>query len=138
MSKKTLISLVLALVMLLSLVSAASSAPPAQEEMIYTVKLGDNLWTLAEKYLGSGPAYWAIVGATNAKHDEDSSFAYIEDPNLIHPGWKLLIPSAEEAAEYVEVAKREPTSITILIPQDPPNFNGAVTQTGYELRTVGW
>ncbi|MGA9351051.1 MAG: LysM peptidoglycan-binding domain-containing protein [Anaerolineae bacterium] len=92
MSRKTLISLVLTLTMLLILVSTASGAPSAQEEMTYTVKLGDNLWTLAEKYLGSGPAYWAILGATNAKHEEDSSFAYIENPNLIHPGWKLLIP----------------------------------------------
>jgi len=33
----------------------------------YTVKKGDTLWDLAEKYLGSGPAYWAIVFATNKK-----------------------------------------------------------------------
>jgi len=100
MYKKTTINLVLALTMLLPLgMSAVSAAPPAQEELAYTVKLGDNLWTLAEKYLGSGPAYWAIVDATNAKHDEDPSFAHIENPSLIHPGWKLLILGAEEAAE---------------------------------------
>ena len=55
MSKKTLINLFLVLAMLLPLgVSVASAAPPAQEELTYTVKLGDNLWSLAEKYLGSG------------------------------------------------------------------------------------
>jgi len=98
MSKKTLINLILALTMLLPLVSVVSAAPPTQEEMTYTVKLGDNLWTLAEKYLGSGPAYHAIVSATNAEYAADPSFAYIENPSLIHPGWKLLIPGAEEAA----------------------------------------
>jgi peptide/nickel transport system substrate-binding protein len=109
MSKKTLINVVLALAMLLTLwVGAVSGAPPAQEELTYTVKLGDNLWTLAEKYLGSGPAYWAIVGATNAKYGEDATFASIENPNLIHPGWKLLIPSAEEAEKYVALAKPAP------------------------------
>ena len=133
MSKKTLINLVLVLTTLLTLVSVSGAAPPTQEELTYTVKLGDNLWTLAEKYLGSGPAYWAIVGATNAEHDEDSSFAYVENPNLIHPGWKLLIPSAEEAAKYIGVAKRPPSSITIVIPEDPPSFNGAITETGYEI-----
>jgi len=99
MSKKMLVNLVLTLAMLLSLgLSVASAAPPAQEEMTYTVKLGDNLWTLAEKYLGSGPAYQTIVSATNAEYEGDPSFAYIENPSLIHPGWKLLIPGAEEAA----------------------------------------
>jgi len=104
MSKKMLVNLVLTLAMLLPLgLGVASAAPPAaevlaQEEMTYTVKLGDNLWTLAEKYLGSGPAYQTIVSATNAKSEGDSSFAYIDNPSLIHPGWKLLIPGAEEAA----------------------------------------
>ncbi len=109
MSKKTLINLVLALAMLLSMVGVASAAPATQEEATYTVKLGDNLWTLAEKYLGSGPAYWAIVGATNAKYEEDTSFANIENPNMIQPGWKLLIPSVSAAAEYAALAKPAPT-----------------------------
>jgi len=108
MSKKTLINLFLVLAMLLTLVGAASAAPPAQEELTYTVKLGDNLWSLAEKYLGSGPAYWAIVGATNVKHDEDTSFANIENPSLIHPGWKFLIPSADEAEMYAAIGKGAP------------------------------
>ncbi|MBM4465341.1 MAG: BMP family ABC transporter substrate-binding protein [Chloroflexi bacterium] len=80
-------------------VNVASAAPPAQEELTYTVKLGDNLWTLAEKYLGSGPAYRAIVMSTNLKALEDPSFAKIKNPNLIHPGWKFLIPSPEEGAK---------------------------------------
>lgn len=103
MFKRTLINSVLVLAMLLTLgVSVASAAPPSQEEKTYTIKLGDTLWALAEKYLGNGPAYWAIVNATNAKRGTDESFARIDNPNLIHPGWKLLIPSPEaEAAEFV-------------------------------------
>ena len=112
MHKKRTFFIVALLLALVLGVSAVSSAPPAQEEMTYTVKLGDNLWTLAEKYLGSGPAYWAIVGASNAKYEDDASFAFIANPNLIHPGWKLLIPSAEDADAYIALAK--PTPATLL------------------------
>jgi alpha-glucoside transport system substrate-binding protein len=101
---KKAIYVVLAVIMVANLlvVGVVSAAPPQQQEMTYTVKLGDNLWTLAEKYLGNGAAYWAIVFATNKKNQEDETFAIIADPNLIHPGWKLLIPSAEEAAEFMK------------------------------------
>ena len=105
MFTKKAVYIALALVMVVNLLAASvvSAAPPqaevlAQEELTYTVKLGDTLWALAEKYLGSGAGYPAIVMATNAKNKEDASFAYIARPDLIHPGWKLAIPSAEEAA----------------------------------------
>jgi basic membrane protein A len=102
MLRRKLFNLVLLVVMLVTLgVNVANAAPPAQEEVTYTVKLGDNLWTLAEKYLGSGPVYRAIVMATNAKNLEDPTFATISNPNLIHPGWKFLIPSAEEAEKLM-------------------------------------
>ncbi len=107
MFKKNLVNLLVVLSLLLSMgLGVANAAPPAQAELTYTVKLGDNLWTLAEKYLGSGAAYHAIVIATNAKNVEDSSFASIADANLIQPGWKFLVPSAEEA-DALMVARRE-------------------------------
>ena len=136
MLKRTLINLFLVIAMLLTLVGAVSGAPPAQEETTYTVKLGDNLWTLAEKYLGSGPAYWAIVGATNAKYEEDPSFAPIENPSLIHPGWKLLIPSAEEAETYIALTKptRGGTLVVGLATEsidtfDPADYRDRYTET---------
>jgi len=79
------------------------------EELTYTVKLGDNLWTLAEKYLGSGAAFPAIARSTNKKATEDETFAYISNPDLIYPGWKLLIPSAEAAAEYLDTYAPKPS-----------------------------
>jgi len=63
-SKRTFLNLILVFVLLATGLGVASAAPLAQEGTTYTVKLGDNLWTLAEKYLGNGAAYPAIVGAT--------------------------------------------------------------------------
>jgi tungstate transport system substrate-binding protein len=52
---------------------------------------------LAEKYLGNGAAYTAIVAATNARNAQDSTFAKIANPRIIQPGWKVLIPTPEDA-----------------------------------------
>ena len=123
-------AVILALVAMIATVLPlpANAAPPAQEEMTYTVKLGDNLWTLAEKYLGSGPAYSAIVSATNDRNATDSSFAKIVNPSLIHPGWKLLIPSAGEAAKYIGAPTVSARAQNLIVAvdgrnPDPTNFN---------------
>ncbi|MBC7263723.1 MAG: carbohydrate ABC transporter substrate-binding protein [Chloroflexi bacterium] len=41
------------------------------------------------------------MATTNQKNIEDPTFAYITNADLIHPGWKLLIPSAEAATAFL-------------------------------------
>ncbi len=105
MSKK-IIYVVLVVALLFPMALSVATAAPLEQETIYTIVLGDNLWTLAEKYLGSGAVYRAIVLATKAKHAEDPTFAKIENVRLIYPGWKLLIPSAEDAEELMALVPR--------------------------------
>jgi basic membrane protein A len=73
----------------------------AQEEVVcesdVTVQAEDWLSKLAEKFFGDVLAYPAIAEATNAKAASDSSYHTIEDVNVIEPGWKLCIPTAEYA-----------------------------------------
>ena len=63
--KRTMIITVLAILVMV-LPATAGAAPLSQGES-YTVQKDDSLWVIAEKYLGSGAAYMAIVQATNAQ-----------------------------------------------------------------------
>jgi nucleoid-associated protein YgaU len=58
------------------------AADPPKTKM-YTVKSGDCLWNIAKKFYGSGAQYTKIVNANKSK---------IKNPNLIYPGWVLVIP----------------------------------------------
>ena len=107
MSKK-LLNLLLVIVMLVVLVPTTLAAPPAQEGQDYVVVADDWLSKLADKYLGNPFAYPAIVEYTNQKHAEDDSYAEITNPDLIEVGWKIYIPSAEEAAAVVAAAPPAP------------------------------
>lgn len=49
----------------------------------YTVKKGDCLWRIAQKFLGKGSRYSEIYNLNRDK---------IKNPNLIYPGQKLRIP----------------------------------------------
>lgn len=102
--------------------STALAAPPAQEslacEQEVVVQADDWLSKIAEKVYGDVFAYPAIAEATNAKSAEDSSFATIENVDIIEIGWKLCLPSAAEAeailgrtlaAPNVAVSQAEPT-----------------------------
>ncbi|GAB4532962.1 MAG: hypothetical protein Kow0063_14240 [Anaerolineae bacterium] len=86
------------------LVTAATSAlaAPANQAMVacekdYVVQADDWLSKLADKYFGDVLAYPAIIDATNAAAQTDSSYATIANPDLIEIGWKLCIPSGAEA-----------------------------------------
>ncbi|MFQ5611769.1 MAG: extracellular solute-binding protein [Anaerolineae bacterium] len=75
------------------------AAPPAQDSgQDYTVQADDWLSKLADKFYGDPFAYPAIVAATNARAAGDSGYARIDNPDLIEIGWKLYIPTAQEAS----------------------------------------
>jgi len=61
------------------------------------VQKDDWLSKIADKFFDDVLAYPAIFEATNAKAATDSSYATIADANIIEPGWKLCIPTAEYA-----------------------------------------
>lgn len=102
---KLLLTLLVTVFSLSLLPAAGLAAPPVpglecvQEA---TVQSDDWLSKLADKYYGDALAFPAIVAATNQKNQEDSSFARIDNPHLIEPGWKLCIVSPEQAGLLLE------------------------------------
>ena len=97
------------LITLLALLFTLAPAPSlAQEEVVcesdVVVQSDDWLSKIAEKEYGNVLAFQAIADATNAKAATDPSYATIENVNVIEPGWKLCIPSAEVAEASVGAA----------------------------------
>jgi branched-chain amino acid transport system substrate-binding protein len=103
------------------LVGTAQAQAGGQE---YIVQADDWLSKLAEKNYGDVLAWPAIWRATNAKAGEDSTFAVIENPNLIEIGQKLWIPDLE-TAQTLLAERDERASLNIKIGFMGPLTGGA-------------
>ena len=66
-------------------VTARDSQTGAASAKTYTVQPGDCLWSIAERYYGSGAQYKKLAAANPE----------ITNPNLIYPGQVLTIPPAD-------------------------------------------
>ncbi len=53
----------------------------------YTVRQGDSLWAIAQRFLGSGNRWPELVEANKSRYP-----SLAKNPNLIYAGWKLTIP----------------------------------------------
>ncbi|NJN97443.1 MAG: hypothetical protein HC875_26850 [Anaerolineales bacterium] len=95
------------LMMLLSLILSLSPLQAlAQSEIAcesdVVVQADDWLSKIAEKVYGDVTAYQAIADATNAKAAADSSYATVDNVNVIEPGWKLCIPASGEVEAMLQ------------------------------------
>lgn len=58
--------------------------PPVQASTFYTVASGNTLWGIAQKFYGNGAKWQTIYSANRG--------IIGSNPNLIHPGQRLVIP----------------------------------------------
>jgi branched-chain amino acid transport system substrate-binding protein len=106
------------------------------------VQADDWLSKLADKFYGNVLAYPAVVEATNQAHAADDSYARIDNSDVIEPGWKLCIPSTDDAeallagrtSSAVASASGEPIVIGASLPLTGGfSVNGQKHKEGYEL-----
>lgn len=72
--------------------SGAASAGAPTPAVTHTVKRGDTLWDLAATYLGN-PFRWPEIYRKNA--------ARVQDPDVLEPGWVLVIAGDPAVSEAV-------------------------------------
>jgi DNA-binding SARP family transcriptional activator len=63
---------------------------------LLTVRPGDCLWSIAQRYLGSGDRYPEIASLNYGRDMGDRQV--FTDPWLIEPGWRLIMPGHGETA----------------------------------------
>ncbi len=90
------------------------------------VQRDDWLSNLAEKFYGDLFAYPVIYAATNAKSAEDNTYTFIEDEDLIEPGWKLCLVGVPIAEGALGFELPEAT----LIDDTPTNLTGPIKVGG--------
>jgi len=104
--------------LVLLLVLAGTSLAIATQEQIYTIKKGDTLWSLSEKFIGD-PYYWPNIWAKNPD---------IGNPHLIFPGQKVRILDGrlEIIPAYPEAEKPAEETVNNESPQDSKSETGDV------------
>src|SRR5688572_1686862 len=108
--------------LLLALPAATQAQTEITCEKDLIVQVDDWLSKLSEKFYGDVLAFPAIFEATNAKAQVDNSYAALEDPNLIEPGWKLCIVDTATAEGVLGFALENAPEID----DTPVNLTGAI------------
>jgi DNA-binding SARP family transcriptional activator len=96
--------------------TASVSAAPGPTTV--TVVSGDSLWLLAEQCYGAG-ADWQVLASANLGRVMDDGTRFTT-PNLIYPGWELIVPALESAPAPVPPAAPSPPAAAPVAPDGPP------------------
>ena len=130
--------IMLVLVLLVPAATAVLAAPDHQAvtcEEDYNVQADDWLSKLADKFYGDVLAYSAIFDATNAVAQSDDTYATIANPDLIEVGWKLCIPSLDDAQAMLgnEMMAESPAPVPLRVAMLIPGKidDGGFMEAGY-------
>jgi hypothetical protein len=129
--KYTLLRWFATLVLLLMVASPLTAS--AEEEQIYTVKKGDTLWDISQRFIAD-PYYWPNVWANNPD---------ITNPHLIFPGQKIriidgrleIIPAYAEKGEETAAVMDEEQLVIVEPERQSINILTSSSGDGFILTT---
>jgi spermidine/putrescine-binding protein len=131
-----IISIISLLAFVLTLAPARVMAQEVTCESDVVVQADDWLSKLAEKFYGDPLAFPAIADATNAQNASDSSYARIDNVNLIEIGWKLCIPSA--AGAQASLGTERAVQVSIVNQEMTKDEIAAAIQAEGEVIVANW
>jgi peptide/nickel transport system substrate-binding protein len=105
------VGLMFALALLLTLApshAVAQSGVTCESDVV--VQADDSLSIISDKFYGNLLAFPVIADATNDMAASDSSYATVENPDVIEVGWKLCIPGGEVAQALLNETVFTPVS----------------------------
>lgn len=101
--------------------NAPTAAPPQPSNTAgnnsyttYTVVSGDTLWALAGRFLGD-PTKWPQIWNLNQGRAEPGGKTFT-NPNLIFPGWTLLIPNTSSSSPPPPPPPPPPQTVPVFAP----------------------
>lgn len=104
------------------------SKSPKVKETKYIVKKGDYLWKIAQQLLGDGSRYREIIEANKNRYP-----SLVKNPNIIHPGWELIIPTTEQIPNDQVANNPKPSQNTSTSQSSQPS-NQQTTQTSQQTQ----
>ena len=103
--------------------------PALHDAPVHIVVHGDTLWDLAVHYYGDGEQ-WRRIFAGNIGHPQPDG-NQLTNPDLILPGWKLVIPHHTISAHGITATPTPPPAPTAPTPPTtPPTPHSAPTAPG--------
>ncbi|WP_433347666.1 LysM peptidoglycan-binding domain-containing protein [Microtetraspora malaysiensis] len=70
------------------------------ERDVHTVASGESLWEIAEKRLGDGRRHKEIFKLNKGRMQSDGG--RLVDPDVLEPGWRLIVPEREQVGRKAE------------------------------------
>jgi uncharacterized protein len=135
---KRLANLLLMALLVATMVPSTALGQAAACSQTAFVQAGETLSVISGRELGDQQAFPQIVAATNAAAAIDSTFARIDDPNIIAVGWKLCISTSTTAVQSDGGSAPSPSSqeTTPATPATQETNNSTATTTSDDEPTL--
>ena len=87
----------------------------ATEDAVHVVVAGDRLWEIAARYLGNAERWNEIFELNRHRVQDDGRV--LTDPDLIQPGWRLVLPhEGSDVALVLDAVPSRPAATTTALP----------------------